>query len=181
MVQRRQNKRNQNIQKNGCTKHSWPFWIRIIKLSEIMRYMIYDTSSDKVSISKEIEYLESYISLQRLRLKDPDYISFSVNNAISNKMIAPMIFVSFVENAFKHSLKQMKSPGIIISLNVQENCIFFTATNYFKTDESVIKDKTSGIGLVNVRRRLELIYPNKYDLKIINDNNIYTVQLTIND
>lgn len=153
----------------------------VIKLSEIMRYMIYETGSEKVSLAKEVKYLESYISLQKLRLKDPNYISFTVNNTVSNKMIAPMIFISFVENAFKHGLKQMISPGIIITLNVQEKSIFFTSTNYFNQDELAIKDKTSCIGLANVKRRLELIYPNKHDLKILSDNNIYTVQLTIND
>ena len=152
----------------------------VIKLSEIMRYMIYDTSSDNVPVSKEIEYLESYISLQRLRLKDPEYISFKINNPQSSKPIAPMIFVSFIENAFKHGFKQMPSPGIIISLDVQENSIFFSCINYYKKDETVIKDKTSGIGLANVKRRLELIYPNKHTLKISNENNIFTVQLTLN-
>lgn len=153
----------------------------VIKLSEIMRYMIYETSGEKVLLSKEIEYLESYIALQRLRLKDPDYISFSVNNSHSTKVIAPMLFISFIENAFKHGLKQMQSPGIIITINVQEKSILFTTTNYFKKNDCAIKDKTKGIGLTNVKRRLELIYPNKHFLKITDEDNIYTVQLTLND
>ncbi len=151
----------------------------VIKLSEIMRYMIYETSDEKVLLSKEIEYLESYISLQRLRLKNQDYIVFKVDGSTDKKMIAPMLFIPFVENAFKHGLKQLPSPGIIINLKIEENEISFVSTNYFEKNDTNKKDRTSGIGLVNVKRRLELIYPKKHDLEITKENGEYTINLKI--
>ncbi|HBX53311.1 MAG: hypothetical protein A2275_12630 [Bacteroidetes bacterium RIFOXYA12_FULL_35_11] len=151
----------------------------MIKLSEIMRYMIYDTSGERVSLQKEIEYLESFIELQRLRIKDPDFISFKLIGDTADKIIAPMLFIPFIENAFKHGSRNVKTPGVIFTVEIKNNDLYFTSLNYYNYTPSLLKDKTSGIGLTNVKRRLELIYKDRYELIISNDNGIFNVSLKI--
>ena len=88
----------------------------VMKLSEIMRYMLYDSDTDKVPLEKEISFLKSFIELQQLRLNTPDFIKFEVIGTAWNKLIAPMLLISFVENAFKHGNKNVSPPGISIKL-----------------------------------------------------------------
>ena len=150
----------------------------IIKLSDILRFMIYD-STDVVSLEKEINYLKSYISLQQLRFKDPEFVKFSIEGNYVGKTIAPMLFIPFVENAFKHGLKNVKAPGIEIRLSFFENSINFEVMNHFDDTVTINKDGTSGIGLVNTKRRLELLYPGKHELTTNKQNGYYISNLTI--
>jgi sensor histidine kinase YesM len=151
----------------------------IIKLSDIMRFMLYDTSTDTVSLDKEINYLKSYISLQQMRLKDPGFVKVNIDDMCMGKVIAPMLFIPFVENAFKHGLKNVKSPGIMITLNCRPDSINFEVVNHFDKEKEMVKDETPGIGLANTRRRLELLYPGKHELKIDESNGFYKSQLVI--
>jgi LytS/YehU family sensor histidine kinase len=152
----------------------------IIKLSDIMRFMLYDASTETVPLSKEINYLKSYISLQKMRLKEPDFVDFNLDGDCSGKTIAPLLFIPFVENAFKHGLKNVKAPGIVINLNCQPKSIIFEVINKFDKTKTYNKDKTPGIGLTNTRRRLELLYPDQHELKITENGISYISRLTIN-
>ncbi len=136
----------------------------LMKLSDIMRYMLYDTSADMVFLDKEVQYLRSFIDLHMLRLKNKDFVSFDVIGDPAGKQIAPMLLIAFVENAFKHGNKSVPSPGIQIALNCASNKLRFDVKNYKNT--SAAKDSLGGIGLANVKRRLELIYHDKYKLEI---------------
>lgn len=151
----------------------------IIKLSDIMRFMLYDTKTDQVSLEKEINYLESYIALQQIRLKDPLFVQFTKQGSCVGKTIAPMLFIPFVENAFKHGQKNVKSPGIEINLNCQLDSIKFDVVNHVDNSTEINKDSTQGIGLANTIRRLELLYPNRNELNIRKDNGLYIASLKI--
>lgn len=151
----------------------------VIKLSRIMRYMLYEANADKVLLEKEIEYLKSYISLQQLRLKKQNFVDFTIEGDCKGKTISPMLFISFIENAFKHGSKNVDSPGIIIKLIINEQNIQFESTNYFSENQNMNKDKTKGIGLYNVKRRLELLYPDKHELRIIKENEKFFAKLIL--
>ncbi len=151
----------------------------IIKLSDIMRFMLYDTKTDQVSLEKEINYLESYIALQQIRLKDPSFVQFTKQGSCIGKTIAPMLFIPFVENAFKHGQKNVKSPGIEINLNCQPDSIKFDVVNHVDNSTEINKDSTQGIGLANTIRRLELLYPHRHEFNIRKDNGLYIASLKI--
>ena len=151
----------------------------IIKLSDIMRFMLYDTNTDVVLLDKEINYLKSYIALQQMRYKDPKFVKFTNEGNCNGKTIAPMLFIPFVENAFKHGTKNVKSPGIEIYLSCKEDSVNFDVINHFDGTQEINKDKTPGIGLANTKRRLELLYPGKHELRITKENGFYTSSLKI--
>ncbi|MBC8314512.1 MAG: histidine kinase [Bacteroidales bacterium] len=152
----------------------------IVKLSEIMRYFIYETDSDKVPLEKEIDYLHSFIELQRIRHKDPGFIRFQVSGSPTGKLIAPMLFIPFVENAFKHGIKGKKTPAITVDLLIQPTMLRFEVINFIDSRSDQVKDAGKGIGLANVKRRLDLIYPQKYSLSIEKTGEQYNVLLEIN-
>ncbi len=152
----------------------------IIKLSDIMRFMLYDASTDTVPLSKEINYLKSYISLQNMRLKDPDFVSFKLDGNCVGKTIAPLLFIPFVENAYKHGQKNVKAPGIKINLTCLSKSINFEVINNFDKAKVFNKDNTPGIGLANTKRRLELLYPGQHELEIKQEDSLYISHLTIN-
>ena len=150
----------------------------IIKLSEIMRYMLYETNTENVLLEKEIKYIENYIELQRLRLKNPDFVTFKVEGNIYGKKIAPLLLISFIENAFKHGRKNIESPGIMIHLACNENELTFKVTNFVTKKEYNI-EKDQGIGLKNIKRRLDLIYGKNYKLDISENDDKYIVTLLL--
>ena len=151
----------------------------IMKLSSIMRYMLYDANTDKVLLEKEIEYLGSFIELQKLRLRKADFVEFRIEGEVGNKIIAPMLLIPFVENAFKHGSKLGPSPGIRIHLTVLAHQLLFEITNHLKKNLIGQKDNIGGVGLQNIKRRLEILYPGKYTLQTITENDIYRVKLSI--
>ena len=150
----------------------------VMKLSSIMRYMMYDSSSQKVPLEKEIEYLKSYIELQNLRTKYPDFVSLKIEGITEDQMIAPMLLISFVENAFKHGSKKNR-PGIFLHLSTLNGKINFEVINYLKKAVSSDADPIGGIGLNMIRRRLELIYPGKHKLAISQDEETFRINLEI--
>jgi two-component system, LytTR family, sensor kinase len=150
----------------------------LMKLSSIMRYMLYDSASQKVPLEKEIEYLKSFIELQNLRIKYPDFVSVQIEGNIRDMSIAPMLLISFVENAFKHCSKNHR-PGIIIHLSVLNDKIKFEVINYLKKTHSSNEELSSGINLGTIRRRLELIYPAKHKLLISQEEEIFRINLEI--
>jgi LytS/YehU family sensor histidine kinase len=137
----------------------------ILKLSDLMRYMLYDTHSDKVSLENEIKYLHSFIELQMLRLSNKELVDFQISGDPTGKLIAPMLLIPFVENAFKHGNKNLPGMGITIRLNIDNKNLIFEVEN-IKASKSVQKISESGIGLMNIQKRLELQYPGKHQLLI---------------
>ncbi len=152
----------------------------LIMLSELMRYMLYNTGGAKVSLQKEVTYLNSYIALQQLRFgSDVDIRSdMPAPASLENCTIEPMLLIPFVENAFKHGTGVDK-PVIRIQLSVQEDVLTFEVENNFDTMQDTSKDDSSGIGLANVTSRLELLYHRHYTLTVNNENNRFLVHLTL--
>lgn len=151
----------------------------IMQLSEIMRYMIYETNADVVPLEREIEYLGSMVDLLRLRLKDPDFICFEIDGDPKGRFIPPMLLVPFIENAYKHGKKTGKAPGIKFKFNVKEDFYTFEAFNYYDTQNLQNKDTVGGIGLSNVQRRLNLIYPHDHEFEIQRRKGEFHVYLKI--
>jgi two-component system LytT family sensor kinase len=152
----------------------------ISKLSGMMRYMLYDSNEESVPLGKEITYLEECITLNKLRYADEEVrVTFDHAGQTADISIAPMLFIPFVENAFKHGVAIGQRAAIQIALWVSDQRLIFTCAN---TDYSSIKKmdmEISGIGLENVRRRLELVYPTKHQLIINNDDGKFAVKLEI--
>jgi two-component system, LytTR family, sensor kinase len=150
----------------------------IVKLSQLMRYMLYDSDEEQVVLSKEVEYIENYIALQKLRLSDNEMINFQVDGDPEQVYLAPMLLIPFIENAFKHGISCTSKPKIAIRLEVARQYIIFTVENAIG-NISPATENASGFGLANVQRRLELLYPNSYELKIASEQAIYKVNLKI--
>jgi len=149
----------------------------LLKLSELLRYMLRESDEQFVALTKEITYLENVIELQRMGQKGLCYVSFNIEGALRNKKIAPLILINFVENAFKHGVFDAEKTPIVIDLTVNDNKLHFNISN--KIDHRH-KDKTGGIGLVNVKRRLSLIYHEQHELEIEEKKDTFTVDLKIN-
>lgn len=150
--------------------------VALLKLSEILRYMLREGSGDMVQLQQEIIYLENLIELQRISAKGKVYINFEVEGYIGKHEIASLLFISFVENAFKHGILAEAENPVRINLAAQPESLVFSVINQ-KSDHQ--KDRTGGIGLTNVKRRLELIYPNRHTLEINDDMTSYSVKLTL--
>lgn len=151
----------------------------LIKLSEMLRYMTYDASNDKVLITNEILYIQNYIDLQKLRYRNNNFVNFYVSNVSKNMHIAPLLLVTFIENAFKFASDSTIYPVIDIRLQCTETSIIFECNNFYNK-EAKKKTNATGMGLENVKRRLELIYPHNYQLTILPDSNMFKVYLKIN-
>jgi len=152
----------------------------INELSNLMRYMLYESNADFVPLKKEVKYIESFIEIQQLRHDEEDelIINFIKEGKFDSVVIAPMILLPFVENAFKHGFSLNDSSVINFNLRVDNEKITFKAKNKaFKLHK--FSDKTSGIGLENVTRRLNLIYPEKHSLRIYEDKGYFFVELNI--
>lgn len=152
----------------------------IERIASLMRYMLYDSNVEKVDIEKEIEYIENFIALQKLRLSSD--IGLKVNfyyDECLTCQIAPLILIPFVENAFKHGVKLGKESFINIKLNHTNGLLKFEVENTKYSTKSNIDVANSGVGLDNVKKRLELIYPNNYSLEIQENNNTFKVDLRV--
>ncbi len=153
----------------------------LITLSELVRYMLYDTNEKKVTLGKEVEYLKNYIALQRLRF-DADVIIetiFDLKEDADKCKIEPMLLIPFVENAFKHGMGWIKDPQIQIRLTAGREKLVLNVENKFSPADRQHKDATSGIGLKNVQYRLNLLYPGRHRLSIVEKDNIFQIQLTL--
>jgi len=149
----------------------------IVTLSELMRYMLYETDNKTVALEKEVNYIQNYIELQKLRLNDIEDIVVNVHGNTKNKFIEPLLLISFVENAFKYGTDYKGAAHVKIKIFILEDNLDFWIEN---TIESYVKDPdNSGIGLVNIQNRLDLLYPNAHELSITQDNEYYRVHLNL--
>ncbi|SFE00757.1 Histidine kinase [Chitinophaga sp. CF118] len=154
----------------------------LIKLSDLIRYMLYDTQGEKVLLSKEVTYLSSYIELQKLRFGNDVLINYNISSddETDHYTIEPMLLIPFVENAFKHGLGGIKQPLIDIQLSVNKNRLVFEVWNQSDHEEpDTAKDESSGIGLANVRSRLDLLYRGSHTLNVSDHDNVFHITLTL--
>jgi sensor histidine kinase YesM len=153
----------------------------IHQLSKMMRYLLYDTQKGDNMLSQEIAFVKNYISLMKLRLTDVVKINLDTPPNLKDMPLAPMIFLPFVENAFKHGVSATRQSHIDINIIQKNKVLDLTVSNSIMKDNGVSLDTNSGIGLVNTRRRLDLLYPGKYKLDISESNaaSDYTVHLVL--
>lgn len=150
----------------------------ILKLSDIMRYTIYDCTEDFVPVKDEVAYLENYIALQTIRLVDQSVVQFSYDLLRMDAQIAPLILVVFVENGFKHGIESSSENSFLhVHLKTDDSGIEFKVENRFSPNHTNVKE--GGLGLINVRRRLNLIYKDRHDLQITKNKDVYSVYLKI--
>tara|TARA_R110000744_G_scaffold84065_1_gene164672 strand:- start:219 stop:1253 length:1035 start_codon:yes stop_codon:yes gene_type:complete len=149
----------------------------IVDLSELMRYMLYEADKDLVPLSKEIDYIKSYLQLQLLRLSDSENVSLKITGEDRGRAVPPLLFISFIENAFKYGTDYKGKTFVKINLDVTDESVFLNVKNKI----GIFKEPTSnsGIGLENIRNQLELIYPALHKLEVKNDGENYEVSLTI--
>jgi two-component system LytT family sensor kinase len=150
-----------------------------MRLSSLMRYMLYDSDQTMVPLTNELAYLENYIDLQKMRFDGNVDFDFQVKGKADGHMIEPMLLIPFVENAVKHGVGLVDKPFIQVILETTEHGLHFLVKNKKGKEEQVFKDPSSGIGLKNVRRRLELLYPKKHALTILEDDVIFSVDLQL--
>lgn len=151
----------------------------LIKLSSIMRYMLYENDEEKVSLEKELEYLQSYIDLQKQRFGKSITVNTSIETVDDNYYIEPMLLIPFVENAFKHGVGIVYDANICVCLGTKDGKLDFKVSNRYNEEFADVKDKTSGIGLTNVYRRLNLLYKNRHVLNIKKNDGFFTVSLQL--
>ncbi|WP_143307097.1 sensor histidine kinase [Chitinophaga vietnamensis] len=152
----------------------------LIKLSSLMRYMLYETDEEKVPLQQETEYLQSYIDLQQQRFGNNVSINVLLDVPDNGSEIEPMLLIPFVENAFKHGTGMIPQAMIAINLHTKDDKLFFSVRNKYSYLSEEIKDKTSGIGLPNVKRRLNLLYGQQHRLDIKKEDGWFCVSLELN-
>lgn len=150
----------------------------LLQLSALLRYMLYEGIEKKIPVSQEVGYLHDYIDLQKLRFGDDVEVFFRIKGDANSFFIEPMILIPFVENAFKHGMGTLEKPQIAITLTIFDDYIIFEVENDIAPNTDT-KDNSSGIGLTNTKRRLELLYQEAHHLSITENHGKYKVQLKI--
>lgn len=152
----------------------------ILELSSVLRYMLYDCKEDFVPLSKEIEHLKHFTALNELQIENRGKVAFTTSSIPNNYEIAPLILLMFIENAFKHSTSS-QSDNIFININIdvsENGQLNFSCKNSYLANTNN-QSLSKGIGLENVKKRLQLMCPNKHELEISTDNNVYDVNLIL--
>lgn len=149
----------------------------IIRLSKLMRHLLYDSEAEKIHISKEIEFIRHYINLMKLRYSDKVKIELNIDSIIPDTFIPPLLFTSYLENAFKHGISYQKESFIAIDITFTGEQLVFTIRN--SNHKKKQDDDSSGIGIVNSRKRLDLLYGKKYQLEVKDTNHDHIVKLTL--
>lgn len=153
----------------------------IVKLSQLMRYMLDDAASEQVPLEKEIEYLQNYIDLQRLRLPEKVDIQFEIIRNGPGYSIPPMLFIPFVENAFKHGVSYIDDSKVDIKLVANTDSLTFSVYNSLsvRKEDQRMSRESGGFGLKNIKSRLDILYPRLHELTIATENGLYKVDLLI--
>jgi len=152
----------------------------VLKLSELMSYVVYKGKNSQVKLINEIEHVQNYLNLERLRYDNRLDVEFDINGEINNQIIPPLILVTFLENAFKHgSSNRLGNTSIYIGLKVTGARINYTVINDYKTDCKNLNGHSKGIGIENTKRRLDLLYKNDYKLDIKKNEGKFLVELSI--
>jgi two-component system LytT family sensor kinase len=152
----------------------------ILKFSQIMRYVLYDSTTDKIPLTRDLEYVRNYIDLQKLRISKNITIRYEVTGATDDLLIAPLLLITFIENAFKHGISYTMPSAINVQITVTGAELFLVVSNTIIRKMKFPDQKESGgVGLANARRRLDVLYPGLYRLDINDSNNVYVVNLRI--
>jgi len=150
----------------------------VLKLSNILRYILYESNQGKVSVRTEMDHVRDYIAVERLRLGDKVKIDVDIEEELKDELVEPMLFLTLVENAFKHSENVLPKDRFvkIFGKSINDGFRFFVENSFSQNKTS---DEAGGIGLRNIKKRLVLIYPNKHDIKSSADDGVYRVDLII--
>ena len=154
----------------------------VLKLSEMMRYMLYESNEPQVELSREIKYIENYLDLEKLRHGPNVEINFELKGEVEDQKITPLLFLPFIENCFKHGVnKSLQKSYVYLKIKLEKDLIRIYLRNSIPTDliPGEEDEKVGGIGLVNARRRLKLLYPGKHNLEIREEKEEYIVNLTL--
>ncbi|UZD22397.1 histidine kinase [Algoriphagus halophytocola] len=155
----------------------------LLKLSRMMRYVLYENQKNETLLSREVSFVNDYIELMKMRLTDKVTLNISIDDPKDDLAVAPMLLLPFLENCFKHGVSSQEPSEIFIKLEIMGSTVFFETRNHiFPVNKDSPEAKENGIGLVNTQRRLSLLYPNKHRLKFGKDESKqeYWVNLTIN-
>jgi LytS/YehU family sensor histidine kinase len=154
----------------------------VLKLSEMMRYMLYECNEKEVTLEKEINYLKNYLELEKIRHGNKMAIDLKISGDISAQRIAPLILIPFIENSFKHGINNQVTQGFVnLELAVEDHDLMMNLENSKSPSLPKINGRRSGgIGLVNVKRRMEILYPQKHHLDILESPNTYKISLNLN-
>lgn len=150
-----------------------------LQLSALMRYLLYESGTAQIPLEKELGYLKNYVELQKIRFEEDVDIQLRVEGTPGGQIIEPMLMIPFVENAFKHGVGMVNHPLIDIYLKIEDNNLYFSVKNKITPEPPDEKDENSGIGLHNVRRRLELLYPGAHVLNIEEAGGWFEAQLQL--
>jgi len=151
----------------------------ISKLASMMRYVLTETTDEKVPLANEIKYISDYVAFQKLRLTKKTKVNFAIEGAFLDQEISPILFISFIENAFKYGVSNEVESTIKIHLLIENSAISLTVKNEQLKKKNNNKEESCGIGLKNTKRRLDLIYENKYSLEMTNTDKAYQILLKI--
>lgn len=149
----------------------------IINLSELMRYMLYEADKGFVPLNKELEYIQNFVKLQRLRLSDSENVALKISGDDRGKTIPPLLFISFIENAFKYGTDFEGKTNVKINLSIKNESLQLYVMNKIGVFKK--KSESSGVGLTNIKNRLMLLYPESHELLVNNNGKIYEVNLTL--
>ncbi|HEY0744791.1 MAG TPA: sensor histidine kinase [Chryseosolibacter sp.] len=153
----------------------------VLHLSSLMRYMIYESNAYTVPVSREMAYLQDYISLQQLRYQNAPVVDLHVIGNTEEYFIAPLLFIHFLENAYKHSPARLEPGEIRVTVEIQDNNLVFSCQNPVAPNRENDAEEPGGVGLPNIKKRLSLLYPGQHQLVINNLGKRFTVTLTIHD
>jgi two-component system LytT family sensor kinase len=148
------------------------------KLSEILRFMLYESSSEKILLTKELDYIKKYIELQKIRTSNNSFVVFEISGDMSGKYISPMIFIHFIENAFKYATNKKIENAITIRFEIKDMTLLFYCKNHVDLTDRILNEK-NGLGIKLIRHRLDLLYKNAYTLSAKEDDNWYIAHLEI--
>jgi two-component system sensor histidine kinase LytS len=153
----------------------------MLKLSELLRYSLYDTNQNYVAVGKELDYIGSYVELERIRLSDKADIRLDISGGYNDHYIAPLLLIIFVENAFKHfSVSEGQTAFVHLAINIEDSCLQFQVKNSVDPEYIPEKNKSKGgLGLSNVKQRLDLIYPKQYKLTTTKESGYFNVNLEL--
>ena len=153
----------------------------ILKLSEILRYILYDAKDDLVPLELEIKHINNYIELQKLRITQNTTVNLTINGNLHDLKIEPMLLIPFIENSFKYGINNVSKSSIDLDIKVEDHFLLFRIKNAIIRNYDIPADKhEKGLGIENTVRRLDLLYPEQYKLDIKNKNNFFIVELQLN-
>lgn len=152
----------------------------VMRLSSMMRYMLYESNATAAPLSRELDYLKDYIGLQQLKYKAHGVVDFRIEGNVEGCQVAPLLFIPLLENAYKHSPANLETGSIKVNVAVKDNWVVFSCQNLVGAKVDNLLEEPSGIGLENVKKRLQLLYPEKHSLHIDKTEIHYMVHLKIN-